>query len=480
MKIKGWIFFLSVFSASPALATITIQAADIGGVSNKVVDSTGTEIIAGLNGTDATTCSSTSGLCNTCTTSVGTCTVTSAGTSGCCGGYTCYSCNEKAVTDSTVLSIRFTSDSVSSGTPVLKATTPSSYSITSTSGAQSGGTFTFTSTWDEVCKAVSGCNNCAAIIANSSGSCRDSSLTSNELTLEVTSGTSTDTATLKFKVYYQPNATSGTVASPNAGSFTDFSTYPGDEKVYIDPNSSGNFPNSSMGLIKSIHFFIGTGSFQTAYFFKGSGATTGDVFTPATQSVYEDGSMDQVIDGLENNVIYHFRPASIDEAGNIFSVMDDLYLKTQGCDPTVEGGGTSCPYARAPSEVTGLLTEDLNCFVATAAYGSSLDPHIQTFREFRFKVLLPSHWGQQLNYAYYNYGPKLAHLIHSREWAKTVSRAFLWPLWGWAKLSLYFKMNLWQSLIVLLGSFGLMLVGLILGARQILRLKYWRRQGDFS
>ncbi|MDC4205325.1 MAG: S8 family serine peptidase [Candidatus Manganitrophus sp.] len=51
------------------------------------------------------------------------------------------------------------------------------------------------------------------------------------------------------------------------------------------------------------------------------------------------------------------------------------------------------------------------CFIATAAYGSYLDPHVQTLRNFRDEVLMPSALGKTFVDFYYVWSPDAARFI---------------------------------------------------------------------
>ncbi|MDD3268514.1 MAG: cohesin domain-containing protein [Syntrophomonadaceae bacterium] len=75
-----------------------------------------------------------------------------------------------------------------------------------------------------------------------------------------------------------------------------------------------------------------------------------------------------------------------------------------------------------------VTVEDTRCFIATAAYGSYLDPHVMGLRQFRDKHLLTSALGRSFVEFYYRNSPPLAAYITQHQVLKTTARMLLTPI----------------------------------------------------
>lgn len=98
---------------------------------------------------------------------------------------------------------------------------------------------------------------------------------------------------------------------------------------------------------------------------------------------------------------------------------------------SVTGGGTTTPTPNgtstniAPSSSGGSKS---GCFIATAAYGSYLDPHVKVLRSFRDDVLLQSRMGTAFVKFYYKHSPPIADYIAQHESLRMLFRLLLTPV----------------------------------------------------
>ena len=68
------------------------------------------------------------------------------------------------------------------------------------------------------------------------------------------------------------------------------------------------------------------------------------------------------------------------------------------------------------------------CFIATAAYGSYLDPHVEALRNFRDRYLLTNTAGRALVSLYYQYSPPIAFFISRHDNLRAATRWMLTPV----------------------------------------------------
>ena len=80
------------------------------------------------------------------------------------------------------------------------------------------------------------------------------------------------------------------------------------------------------------------------------------------------------------------------------------------------------------------------CFIATAAYGSYLEPHVITLRKFRDSFLLSSKLGSKFVQSYYRYSPPIADYITEHDGLKYIARIGLAPLVGFSWIALNYGM----------------------------------------
>ncbi len=112
-------------------------------------------------------------------------------------------------------------------------------------------------------------------------------------------------------------------------------------------------------------------------------------------------------------------------------------------DYSSEGIKTANVFIRSGNETINLscqaaITNDVDsngnnnggggCFIATAAYGTELQPEVQALRNFRDETLLQNAIGEKFVETYYKVSPPIADYIRDKEVLKSVVRGALYPV----------------------------------------------------
>jgi len=98
------------------------------------------------------------------------------------------------------------------------------------------------------------------------------------------------------------------------------------------------------------------------------------------------------------------------------------------------------------------------CFIATAAYGSSMAPKVQILRRVRDRFLLNSSTGKKLVGLYYAYSPPIAEFIAKHDALRAIVRATLFPIVGMGSIALAYGIFpvWWLMFLGFVGAIGLM------------------------
>ncbi len=425
MKSAWMLFaFLSVFSFS-AQATLTITS--VGGANSYTLATTSgaaTKVYAGYVIPDTAggvTCpATTTDLCDTC--------------QGGCSAQNICPCNRRGIHPNLNLTFTITSTMDLNGRYLVSKVNNTGDIVFQSAVLSSGTSATVSQTWGNICdKYGLGGNTCSTTGDTTKSFTFYLSKVGDPNTQE---GSETVTATVVISIIDQTadfvyaNCFGGS-ATTNEG-LCYYRITKGDNKVYIK-DEIGSLPEAS-----SVSDII----YNKLVFFFSEGTGTAAGITNASSYFEVDVDSTGIFDGrimstdILNDVPYCFILGHQNTTGNI------VWLE----DPS--GAGVDANVCATPEDVEGLL-DGQECFIATAAFGSPLNPYVETLRKFRSLILSKYDWGQKFIKFYYKNSPPWAKKIEQNKTLKAVTQFALWPVVGLAALSL--KIGFANSMLLILG-----------------------------
>ena len=285
---------------------------------------------------------------------------------------------------------------------------------------------------------------CAAAVSGNTGC--TSSFSEKSLFVGIGTSSSSFSESVKFTISFRYVGTSEFQSfHPECSdartyeSFCYFYVFPGDEKVYLQTTVQSAGSNKVLDLsgatVSDVADASGMSYSGLRVFYEASNSYSSiKLNSPSVDFLFNGTSLSSnKVSGLTNGQQYVFLTAPIDQGGNItlFTNPQDSEL----CSAT-DNACLQSPYTDSrgyfsqtaiPNKVVGLLDSE-KCFIATAAYGSPMDPQVEAFREFRDRFLMTHTVGRYFVDLYYQFSPPLAEWIYQSEDRRAVARYLLWPL----------------------------------------------------
>ena len=154
----------------------------------------------------------------------------------------------------------------------------------------------------------------------------------------------------------------------------------------------------------------------------------------------------------------------IDQYQNVAAQWQSLTL--DGVHPNTQGATLMAELFAGAVPCSGGGGGGGGCFIATAAFGTPLEPQVTLLKQFRDQYLLTNTLGAAFVENYYHYSPPIAEYIAEHETLRSIARLSLYPLIGFASFMIE------TGIMAKISAFALFLL-LVLGS---LSLRSRRRQ----
>jgi hypothetical protein len=138
-----------------------------------------------------------------------------------------------------------------------------------------------------------------------------------------------------------------------------------------------------------------------------------------SQGIDVGNTTSYTVSNLIDGQTYYFSVTTYNAAGDESEYSNEVSKLATATNTTTDSGGVGGGGGGGSGG---------GCFIATAAYGSYLDPHVMVLREFRDKVLLKNKFGKMFVAFYYKNSPPIADRISKIEALRLATRLALTPV----------------------------------------------------
>jgi hypothetical protein len=246
--------------------------------------------------------------------------------------------------------------------------------------------------------------------------------------------------------------------------------------VFKSTNYGASFLTSNSGLTTPTVVMIAINPLTTTTLYAG---TTGGLFKSTTTDPnwFSAGPGTLTVNAMAINpdrttIIYAgtavngvYRSTSAGAGWGTFNIgltaLSIFALAIDPSDPDTIYAGTNDGVFKITITSIAATDENGDCFIATAAYGSPMEPQVRFLREFRDRFLLSNRAGRAFVNLYYQLSPPLAKFIAGHGGMKVLARLGLLPLVGLSCLALHLGLTatLILSALFLAGMFALVRSG---------------------